>query len=136
GAGGGGFKIADNASAMFQDRVYISTNGFTDYLASTNSRLGTAVQRIDILRESLGIEKTFFDRNASAGLILPLNTISIQSTLANLNGTHNALGDLTAYARYALYRDERNNNWLSAGLAATVPSGPSTFGGINAVSPV
>jgi hypothetical protein len=136
GGGGGGFKIADNSSPMFQDRVYFSANIFTDYLASTNNRLGTNIQHVDVYRESFGMEKTFLDRNASLGLLVPLNSLAIQSVLPALNGTHTALGDLSAYARYALFRDDLGNNWVSAGLAVTAPTGPSNFAGIDAVSPV
>jgi hypothetical protein len=46
------------------------------------------------------------------------------------------VGDLTVYARYAVFRDPANNNWLTPGLAVTAPTGPTNFAGITAPSPV
>jgi hypothetical protein len=134
--GVGGFKIADNNSPMPQDRIYLDFNFFNDFLASTNNRLGTGIQNMNIYRESFGLEKTFLDGNGSVGLILPLNTLSMQSPVSSLNGTHTGLGDLSLFARYALYGDRANNNWISGGLAVTAPTGSSNFAGIDAPSPV
>jgi hypothetical protein len=134
--GHGGFKIADNNSPMPQDRVYLDFNMFNDFLASTNNRLGTGIQNMNIYRESFGVEKTFLGGNGSVGLILPLNTLAMQSPVSSLNGTHTGLGDLSMYARYALYGDRENNNWISAGMAVTAPTGSSNFAGIDAPSPV
>jgi hypothetical protein len=134
--GHGGFKIADNNSPMPQDRIYLDFNFFNDFLASTNNRLGTGIQNMNIYRESFGVEKTFLDGNGSVGLILPLNTLAMQSPVSSLNGMHTGLGDLSLFARYALYGDRPNNNWISAGLAVTAPTGSSNFGGIDAPSPV
>jgi len=133
--GSGGFKIADNNSPMPQDRVYLDFNFFNDFLASSNSSLGTGVQNMNIYRESLGMEKTFLNGNGSVGVILPLNTLTVQSSIPSLNGTHTAIGDLSVYARYALYRDSANNNWVSGGLAVTAPTGPNNFAGISGPSP-
>ncbi len=91
-----GFKIADDGSARPQDRVFLDFNFFSDLLASSNVRLGTTIQNLNLYRESLGVEKTFLDRTASVGLHLPLDTVTLESTLPNLNGTHTALGDLSA----------------------------------------
>jgi hypothetical protein len=132
----GGFKIADNNSPMPQDRVYLDFNFFNDFLASTNSRLGTGISNMNIYRESFGVEKTFLGGNGSVGLVLPLNTLTLQSPITTLNGTHTALGDLSVFARYALYGDLRNNNWITAGLAVTAPTGSTNFAGFDAPSPI
>jgi hypothetical protein len=132
----GGFKIADNNSAMPQDRVYFDFNFFNDFLASTNNRLGTGAQNMNIYRESFGIEKTFLGGNGSVGLILPLNTLTLQSPVVSLNGTHTGLGDLSVFARYALYRDSANNNWITGGLAVTAPTGSTNFADFSAPSPI
>ena len=129
---GRGFKIADDGSPRPQDRVFLDFNFFNDLFAASNLRLGNTVQNFNLYRESLGVEKTFLDRTASVGLALPLNTVTMESVLPNLNGTHTALGDLTAFCRYALWRDEASDNWLTAGLAITVPTGPSAIAGIDA----
>jgi len=129
-----GFKIADDGSPRPMDRVFLDFNFFNDILASTNVRLGSAIQNLNLYRESLGMEKTFLAGRASAGLSLPLNTVAMDSTLPNLNGTHTDVGDLTCYFRYALWRDVANDNWLTAGLAVTAPTGPSSIAGIDAPS--
>jgi hypothetical protein len=121
---------------MPQDRVYFDFNMFNDFLASTNNRLGTGIRDMNIYRESFGIEKTFLNANGSVGLILPLNTLTLQSPVTSLNGTHTALGDLSVFGRYALYGDRPNNNWISAGLAVTAPTGASNFAGLDTLSPV
>ncbi|HMF17837.1 MAG TPA: hypothetical protein VKE98_11560 [Gemmataceae bacterium] len=126
-----GFKIADDGSPRPMDRVFLDFNFFNDILASTNVRLGGAIQNLNLYRESLGMEKTFLAGRASAGLSLPLNTVTMDSTFPNLNGTHTDVGDLTCYFRYALWRDQANDNWLTAGLAVTAPSGPSSIAGID-----
>jgi len=134
-SGSGGFKIADNNSPMPQDRVYLNFNFFNDFLAATNSSQGTGVQNMNVYRESLGMEKTFLDGYGSVGAVLPLNTLTAQSSIPSINGTHTAIGDLSVYARYALYRDSANNNWVSGGLAVTAPTGPINFAGISGPSP-
>jgi hypothetical protein len=129
-----GFKIADDGSPRPMDRVFLNFNFFNDALASTNVRLGNNIQNLNLVRESLGMEKAFWDQRASAGLFLPLNTVPMNSPLPNLNGTQTDIGDLTCYFRYALWRDRANDNWLTAGLAVTAPTGPSTIAGFNAPS--
>jgi hypothetical protein len=134
--GMGGFKIADNNSPMPQDRIYFSSNAFNGFLASTNARLGTTIQNLNVYNQTFGMEKTFLSRNGSVGLILPINTLTSQSTIAGLNGTHTGMGDVSVYARYALFRDDNRNNWITGGLAATAPTGPTNFAGITAVNVV
>jgi hypothetical protein len=129
-----GFKIADDGSPRPMDRVFLDFNFFNDILASTNVRLGGTIRDLNLYRESLGMEKAFLDGRTSAGLSLPLNTVTMDSVVPNLNGTHTETGDLTCYFRYALWRDRANDNWLTAGLAVTAPTGPSTIAGIDAPS--
>ena len=131
---GRGFKIADDGSARPMDRIYFDFNFFSDLLASTNLRLGNEIQNLNLYRESLGLEKTLLNGTASLGLRLPLDTVTMESSLPNLNGTHTALGDLTAYGKYALWWDQANDNWLTLGLAVTFPTGPSAIAGIDAVT--
>jgi hypothetical protein len=128
------FKIADNNSPRPQDRVFFSFNYYDDLFAASNTRLNTGVQDMRLYREYFGMEKTFLDGNGSICLRLPLNTLDTQSGFQNIDGSHTGLGDLTVVGRYALYRDSANDNWITAGLAITTPSGPSTIAGIGAPS--
>ena len=65
----------------------------------------------------------------SIGIRLPLNTLSAQSDVPGLAGTSTALGDLTVFVKYALYRDFARGRLLSSGLAVTPPTGPGALAG-------
>jgi len=111
------------------DRVTYSFN-FFDYLnQSVNERINVPLSRIQAYRHIFGFEKTLFDKNASFGMRLPLNTVTANSTLPNYGQTKTALGDLTAYFKYALWIDREQGRVLSTGLAVTMPTGPTAFAG-------
>jgi hypothetical protein len=129
------FKVADNGSPRPQDRVYASFQYYNDVFGSSNRASSAAVHAtapgpIDLYREYVGIEKTFFAGNASIELRLPLDSVTMQSRLVALNGTHTTLGDLGIALRYALYRDDALDKWFTVGLALTAPTGPNFLGGI------
>jgi hypothetical protein len=84
---------------------------------------------VKLYREFFGVEKTFFVQRASIGIRLPLNTLSAQSDVPGLAGTNTALGDLTVFFKYALYRDFALGRLLSSGLAVTPPNGPGALAG-------
>src|SRR5439155_1675723 len=82
---------------------------------------------IDVHRESVGFEKTFFDGNASVELRQPLNTLDIQPGFnPGQAGTSTGIGDLTGLCKYALLNDD-SVDVISVGVAATVPTGPDAF---------
>ncbi|WP_435009989.1 hypothetical protein P12x_001208 [Tundrisphaera lichenicola] len=113
-----------------QDRVFYSFNYFDNVNASLNRRLGTPVENLQVYHQLFGIEKTILDGRASVGFRVPLNTISLKSTadVKGLGGTSTAPGDLSIFAKYALYSDDQGN-LISAGLQVTAPTGPGAFGG-------
>jgi hypothetical protein len=119
----GAFKIGENESPRPQDRIYATYNFFSDVNPTLNV---PGLPKTNVHRETLGIEKTFFDGNASIGVRLPL--IQINGP-ANIQGQ--GLGDLTAILKYAIVNDfiERGDgsiaggNVLSVGVAVTAPTG-------------
>lgn len=125
------FKIADNQTPMPVDRITYSFNFFDDVNGAINKRFRVPLTDIQAYRHVFGFEKTFFDKNASFGMRLPLNTLTANSPIRNLGPTSTSLGDLTAFVKYALWIDRAQGRVVSTGLAVTMPTGPATFGGAN-----
>ncbi len=125
-----GFKIADNQSPRPQDRFFFTFNYFDNLDKSINSRLAPTFGGMAAYRYLFGYEKTFFDGNASIGLRLPLETLTVNSRVpGGGGGTSTALGNLTLYSKVMLLENPANGNLLSGGLAVTMPTGPTAFGG-------
>jgi hypothetical protein len=124
-----GFKIADNQSPRPQDRVFYSFNDFHNLDRDRNWQLGGIYHNVNIYRELFGFEKTFWNGDASFGLRLPVNTIRADSPIRGLGGSSTAVGNLTGFTKFILWRDATYANLVSGGLAVTVPTGPTAFGG-------
>jgi hypothetical protein len=124
------FKIAENESPRPDDRVYLSFNFFDDVDGPLNRRLGADLRDIRVFSETFGLEKTFLDGAGSIGLRLPLNTYNADSNLTNLGQASTDVGDLSVILKYALYRDPEQDNYFTAGLAVTAPTGPGSFAGV------
>jgi hypothetical protein len=124
-----GYKMADNQSPMPQDRVFVAFNFYSNLNTLATSGEAATIHHVMLYREFFGVEKTFFDQRASIGIRLPLNTLSAQSDVPSLAGTSTALGDLTVFFKYALYRDFALGRLLSSGLAVTPPTGPGALAG-------
>lgn len=128
-----GFKIADNMSPRPMDRLFFTFNYFNNLDGSINSRMAPGVGGMEAYRYLFGYEKTFWDGNASIGLRLPLNTLTVNGRAGVLGGTNTALGNLTVFSKLILWQQEGTANLLSSGLAVTAPTGPSSFGGVPGV---
>jgi hypothetical protein len=124
-----GPKIADDENPLPQDRAYVNFNYFDDLNGPLNRALGVDVHSIQAYHELFGVEKTFFDGNASVGLRLPLNTLSTQSGLTAFDGASTDVGDLSVIFKYLLYKNSENGDVISGGLLVTAPTGPSAFAG-------
>ena len=96
-----GARIADNENPRPMDRIYLAYDLFNTG--------GPAVTRTTI-----GFERTFLDGDASFGLRLPF---------FNVPGPGFEV-DLTLIGKYAFLNDPDTGNFLSAGLAFTLPLGP------------
>jgi hypothetical protein len=124
-----GFKIADNQSPRPQDRVFFSFDYFNNLNGVVNQGVGAPISHEKVYRELFGVEKTFFDGNASIGVRLPLNTLTADSRIAGLGGTNTAVGNMTIFAKQILWQDQEGRNLISGGLAVTTPNGPTRFAG-------
>lgn len=128
------FKIADDESPRPRDRIYVGYNYFNEVNSTVNRLFGADVHDITAHRYSLGLEKTLFDREASIGFRLPLNSLTADSSLPQLDGTSTAVGDLSIILKYTLWENPDNGNLFSAGLAITAPTGPDSFAGSGAIT--
>jgi hypothetical protein len=102
----GAFKIQENESPRPMDRVYFNYN----YYSGVD--LGT--KKVDLQRETVGFERTFFDGNASVGIRLPF--------FQNLD-SKDGVGDVTLIGKYAFFNDRQTGDVISGGVAVTLPTG-------------
>jgi hypothetical protein len=125
-----GFKIAENQSPRPQDRFFFSYNHYDNLNGSINRRLGGVVSNLRVDREIFGYEKTFFDRRASLGIRLPLDTLQVKSTrFPQLSRKSTALGNLGIFGKFVLYQDTTTGSLLSAGMLLTPPTAGTKFAG-------
>ncbi|MFL5331196.1 MAG: hypothetical protein ACJ8C4_20075 [Gemmataceae bacterium] len=158
----GSFKIAENESPQPQDRAFITYNEFHNVAVRANgsattigqpgntAQLGTnltdaTVFPMDIHRETVGFEKSFFDGNTSVGFRLPVlqtsqsspttsvnnaavtglsqfpTTLQVNSVEPGFDGAR--VGDLTIVLKHALFNDVDGGRAFSTGLAITAPTG-------------
>lgn len=124
-----GFKIADNMSPRPMDRVFFTFNYFNNLNGNINDRVAPNLGGMEAYRYLFGYEKTFWDGNASVGLRLPLNTLTVNGRAGTFGGTSTAVGSLTVFSKLILWQQPGTANLVSGGLAVTAPTGPSAFGG-------
>jgi hypothetical protein len=124
-----GFKMADNMSPRPQDRVFFGYNYFNDLNGDVNRRLGDQVRNLQAYRYILGVEKTFWDGNASIGIRMPIDNLSATSRIPGLGGTHTAVDDLAVFSKFILWQNRQTGSLISAGLAVITPNGPRSFAG-------
>jgi hypothetical protein len=129
-----GFKIADNQSVLPVDRIYYDFNFFDNVNQPVNNRIQNGIQRVQIYRELIGGEKTFFDGQASVGVRLPINTITGDSPTGGVSTpTKTAINNINVYTKYLFYSDTATKTFAAAGLAVTIPTGPQNFAGASYV---
>jgi hypothetical protein len=122
----GAFRIGENESPRPTDRIYVAYNYFHD----VNQGIRVAGQeRLDIHRQTLGVEKTFLNGDASIGLRLPFLQL-----LGPTNVDRQTVGDLTMILKFALINNPIQDvgasgllggEVLSTGLVVTAPTGGS-----------
>jgi hypothetical protein len=129
-----GFKIADNQSPRPVNRVYYDFNYFDNVWQSVNERAQNGINRVQIYRQLLGLEKTFWDGNASIGVRLPINTITADGQAGGVQTpTQTAINNFNVYSKFLYIKDDVKKVYASWGLAATIPTGPMNFAGANYV---
>jgi hypothetical protein len=144
GFGGGNFKVAENQTPMPTDRGYLTYNyyngvrgpgsssdtpQFTSQSTIVNGVPATVTSvgpggppAIDLHRQTFGFEKTFLDGYASIGMRLPFAQVQGDGSLGQQD-----IGDMSWLFNYALYRDTATGSVLSAGIMATLPTGPPVY---------
>jgi hypothetical protein len=126
-----GFKIAENDSPVPVDRVFFDYNYFNNVNVEFNEATGAPIGRTDVHRQLFGVEKTLLDGYASIELRVPVDQLDAKdTTVPGLGGSFTDFGDLTLVFKGILCRNCETGNLLSAGLAITAPTGPSTFAGV------
>src|SRR5262249_20066000 len=76
---------------------------------------------LNLHREVIGFEKTFFDGNASFGMRLPF--LQLQDGSGDLS----RVGDLSFILKWALLNDRATGNVFSLGMVVTAPTGDPFF---------
>ncbi len=121
--GVGIMKLAENTSPLPRDRVFFSYNHFS------NLNLGPGGISVD--RYTPGFEKTFFNRNMSVEVRVPMaTTLGSNTTLDSrtdtpiYNTNQYQLGNVTTFFKGLLYRDEQFA--LSTGIGVAAPTADDT----------
>jgi hypothetical protein len=114
------FKIAENESPLPQDRVFFAYN-FYDNLQHSVTGFLSQTPTMNLHRETIGFEKTFFGGDASFGMRVPFQEIASESGLDDSD-----VGDLSLIFKYALINDRATGSVLSTGMVVTVPTGGQT----------
>jgi hypothetical protein len=136
----GAMKVGENQSPAPEDRVFLTYNYYNDVrgpsgplVAPRTEVLPTTVvgapaiasitipgpPSVDLHRQMFGFEKTFLDGVGSFGMRLPFAQVQGDGSVGQQD-----VGDVSAIVNFALYRSARDGNILSAGLMATLPTGP------------
>jgi hypothetical protein len=123
------FKIADNESPRPEDRAFLNVDYFTGVFHSLVP-LGNDTH-VRIAREIFGYEKTFLGGDMSIEVRVPFFQMhAIETVPAESSGQFSDFGDITLIAKFALLRDCDTGNVLCAGVAATLPTGPTFNSGL------
>jgi hypothetical protein len=122
-----GFKIVEGQTPRPVDRVYYFTNYFNNVNQDINREYRSPITSILAYRHTMGFEKTFLGGQASLGVQLPINVLSVRDQISRLGGTTTSVGDLSLISKYAFYNDVKTGSVISGGLAVTIPTGPSYF---------
>lgn len=105
------FKIQENETARPTDRIFGAYNYFNDLRTDGSTRL-------DLHRETIGFEKTLFDRRASIGFRLPF-----LQTNASPQGSESGIGDLSIVGKYVVRENRDTGSLMTVGTVVTVPTG-------------
>ena len=123
-----GFKIADNQYPMPVDRFFTTFNYYDNVNQELNRRLGAPINNMQVYHQLYGLEKTFFDRNMSLGIRVPIDTLSISSRLPGFSHTNTSFSNLNIYGKLLLWRND-SGSLISTGLSINTPTGPAAFAG-------
>ncbi|WP_157605408.1 hypothetical protein [Schlesneria paludicola] len=114
-------KLAENTSPLPRDRVFLSYNYFSNVRLTPDG--------IPVNRLTPGVEKTFFNGNASVEVRVPMAlTLGSGTTIGQGYDTNQyELGNLTTFFKGLLYRDEQYAWSAGFGVAAPTANGTTLF---------
>lgn len=117
----GMMKLAENTSPLPRDRVFLSYNYFSNVRLTPD---GVPVNRL-----TPGVEKTFFNGNASVEVRVPMAlTLGSGTTIGQGYDTNQyELGNLTTFFKALLYRDDQYAWSMGLGVAAPTANSISVF---------
>lgn len=120
-AGGRRMKISENNKALPMDRIYFNFNHFHN-VVDTTPDVGSffAGRSGSINRYTVGLEKTFFNKQASIDVRMPLaEKVRSVNDVMNVEGGN--VGDLGLVFKALLYSTE---DWAAGvGVGVTLPTG-------------
>jgi hypothetical protein len=147
----GPIKIAENQSPLPSDRAFLAynyyngiqsaggpgtggVNSVSTFVAGTQTVINTPIPgglpSIDLHRQTLGFEKTFFDGAASFGVRLPVAQVQGDGSIGQQD-----IGDFSTIFNYALFRSQATGSGISAGLMVTAPTGPPNYTAVGDIHP-
>jgi hypothetical protein len=106
-------KLAENFSPMPRDRVYMNYSDFSDVPVNTPSS--------NVSRFTPGFEKTFYDRQMSFEMRLPV-AATLDSTIQGVGSTGNDVQVGNVFMAYKALLTSTSDFALSGGMSMTVPT--------------
>jgi hypothetical protein len=130
-------KIAEGESPAPIDRVFHKSNYYNNVQKSRWANPFEPIHKVDVWRNTLGMEKTFFNQSVSLGLRIPFDTINAESKPFHLatgpadellvvrtdEGFSTTLfGNISAIAKAVVWEDRTAGDVISAGLTTSFPT--------------
>jgi hypothetical protein len=133
-AGGGRrAKISENDKTLPMDRMFFMYNHFENAFEADPNLTIPGVQRYDLDRYTLGVEKTFFDGRTSIQARIPLSSQFVFANgSADVSGGQ--IGNLAITLKALLFEDDDETFALGGGLTIDTPTGSDvnvSFAGTN-----
>jgi hypothetical protein len=122
---GRSYKVGENNKPLPMDRIYFNYNGFQNALFTQRGSPGIPngffQGDANVDRYTLGLEKTFFDGNASLDVRMPFVGSFNSTDNINYAITSGNVGDLSMFYKQLLYMDDMVA--IAAGTGVGLPTG-------------
>jgi len=137
-------KIAEGESPRPTDRVFYKFNFYDNLDKPTWANPLQPIHNVDLYRNVIGMEKTFFDGSVSLEVRVPFYTLEAEAkdfrlgvnpSESGLLGVvpggpgiaDTELGNLSAVAKAVLWEDKQTGSLISAGATLSFPTASSKF---------
>jgi hypothetical protein len=118
---GRSFKIGENTRPIPTDRVYFNYSHFHNALATQQLGPSGSLGDANLDRFTLGLEKTFWDGEASLDFRMPFISSFSATDNSSYAVTTGNVGDLSIFYKHLLYIDDMVA--LAAGMGIGLPTG-------------